>query len=549
MKNKFRFLSLGTLALATTLSLFPGHGKAAQALADTPPDVVINTKSLSKLPRDIVKIPVLKDLLTEDFVTYYQHGGADWLSIRGALVRLAYENSSDLPTQLLAWVFSSPAEVALWKSPNGKLNRFLLVMDQTGVKALMELFAKVATADKQLSKESSATTRAEVYSIQYGENRELYFAAEGGRLFIFSDLGMKLPDNAEARGIADRAKSFFGLNDDISVFGPKLSGQDHVITARMDYLSFGYQAFFSALRAIRFDARGGSWTTAVLTEGGASAMAEADWAVQPRGAAFCFGVPVNVEAVQSVLGTPTTAPWLKASATKATACWHADSKFYAPVVTVQGDFGGLIGKADELQPVFDKLIGAREAYWKLSNAESDTESVSATLAWSKKLPVVVAKTGTATTFVREVGGRQGLYPAKDSKQAALLTSSRFFRVKLAVTARALIFSPDDKLVDRALSTIDGKFPSMAASLATSEKGPSAIFSPAGFAKLAKQTVMDSLPASDESEFRAAASRHLFPNLDAMAKAPTQAAALDLGKQSGSKQPVWKPLKWTTHATR
>lgn len=173
MKNKFRFLSLGTLALATTLSLFPGLGKAAQALADTPPDVVINTKSLSKLPRDIVKIPVLKDLLTEDFVTYYQHGGADWLSIRGALVRLAYENSSDLPTQLLAWVFSSPAEVALWKSPNGKLNRFLLVMDQTGVKALMELFAKVATADKQLSKESSATTRAEVYSIQYAENRHL----------------------------------------------------------------------------------------------------------------------------------------------------------------------------------------------------------------------------------------------------------------------------------------------------------------------------------------------------------------------------------------
>lgn len=546
MKNKFRFISFGKFALATTLSLFSGLAKASQSLADTPPDVVINTKSLSKLPRDIVKIPVLKDLLTEDFVTYYQHGGADWLSVRGALVRLAYENSSDLPTELLSWILNSPAEVALWKSPSGKLNRFLLVMDQTGVKALMELFAKVAANDKQISKETSKTTRADVYSVQYGENREVYFAAEGGRLFVFSDLGMKLPDQAEARGIADRAKSFFGLNDEVSVFGPKLNGQDHVLTARMEYLSFGYQAFFSSLRAIRFDASKGNWTTAVLTENNVVSMTESDWSLQPRGAAFCFGVPLNVDAIQTVLGAPVASTWLKASSAKATACWHSDSKFYTPLITLHGNYRGLVGKAAELQPLFDKIIGSREAYWKLSEAE-DTP---ATLAWSKKLPVTIGKSGSATTFVREVGGRQGLYPAKDSKQAALLTSSRFFRVKLAVTANALVFSPDDRLVDRALSTIDGKFPSMAASLTAADKGPSAIFSPSGFAKLAKQSVMDSLPASDESEFRAAASRHLFPNLDAMAKAPTQAAAIDLAKPPTSKQgPAWKTLKWTTHATR
>jgi uncharacterized protein YfaA (DUF2138 family) len=550
MKNKFRFLLFGTLAWATTLSLFPFLAQASQALPDSAPDVVINTKSLSKLPRDIVKVPVLRDLLTEDFVTYYQHGGADWLSLRGALVRLAYENASDLPTDLLSWILNSPAEVALWKSPSGKLNRFLLVMDQTGAKALIELFAKVATDDKQVSKvgneATSKTTRADIYAVQYGENREVYFTAEGGRLFVFSDLGMKLPDQAQARSFADRTKSFFGLNEEIAVFGPKLNGQDHVLTARVDYLSFGYQAFFSSLRALRFDARGGLWTSSVLLENNVVSMAESDWSVQPRGAAFCFGVPVNVETVQTVLGTPAVSTWLKASSAKATACWHPDSKFYTPLITFQGNFAGLVGKATELQPLFEKIIGSREAYWKLSEAE-DTP---ATLAWSDKLPVTVGKNAAATTFSREIGGREGLYPAKESKQAALLTSSRFFRVKLAVTSKALVFSPDDRLVDRALSTLKGKFPSMAASLTSAEKGPSVIFSPPGFAKLAKQSVMDSLPASEESDFRTAASRHLFPNLDAMAKAPMQAAVIDLVKQPTSKHgQTWKTIKWTTNASR
>lgn len=522
--------------------LFPDLARASEDFSREP-DATISTQSLSNLPKDILTVPILKDLLTEDFVFYYRDGGADWMSFRGALARIAFEKDTNWPTDLLKWLMSSPAEIALWRSADGKLDQFMLVFDQTGVKALVESIAKTAGDDSQLKTRMVDGRNLTVMTLS--NEREVFMASESGRFFIFSNAAMRVPDSAMNRSISDRAKSFFGTASEIGIYGPKLSGAEHVITVSANYLSFGYQAFFSTLRALRFDFKK-EWSVEALTSGRALTITEKDWTLQARGAALCLAVPLEIEKIGSLVKAKA---WLDKASGTATACWYAESKFYSPVIAVHGDFAPLLPRVAELKPIFTNLIGSKEAYW-LAPAEEGTPSI---LKWKTKIPVVEEKIlGGGIAWSRAVGGRYGLNSTKSaaavaSKLNEQLTSNRYFRVKLAVTSNALIFSPDDKLVDKALLTLGGKFPSMAASLVGKGKSASFILAPASMAKLAKQSVLDSLPASSESLFRTSVSRHLLPNLDRVAKRPMQTATVR--DSSASPVPTWKKLEWTTHASR
>src|SRR5512147_829100 len=55
------------------------------------PDVFVRTRSLSQLPRDLLKVPLARDLLSEDFVFYYEDD-PDRLGLEGSLRRIAYEH-------------------------------------------------------------------------------------------------------------------------------------------------------------------------------------------------------------------------------------------------------------------------------------------------------------------------------------------------------------------------------------------------------------------------------------------------------------------------
>jgi len=72
------------------------------------PDAVIQTASLSSLPKDILAIPQLKDLLSEDFLYYYETN-EDRLGIDGALRRIAYEHHLSLTDEILAKILNMPA--------------------------------------------------------------------------------------------------------------------------------------------------------------------------------------------------------------------------------------------------------------------------------------------------------------------------------------------------------------------------------------------------------------------------------------------------------
>ncbi|XPE62520.1 DUF2138 family protein [Shigella flexneri] len=55
------------------------------------PDLFLDSDSLSQLPKDLLTIPFLHDVLSEDFVFYYQNHANCWAS-KESIVALSYED-------------------------------------------------------------------------------------------------------------------------------------------------------------------------------------------------------------------------------------------------------------------------------------------------------------------------------------------------------------------------------------------------------------------------------------------------------------------------
>lgn len=524
-------LSLFLLPLAPRAQASPDFSKT--------PDVVINTRSLSSLPKDIITIPGLKTLLTEDFVFYYRDGGADWMSVKGALARLAFEGRSEWPLTLLAWLMNGPAEVALWKGYDGKLKHFAVVIDQTGLKELIKSLAQAAASDTQLTQKVVGAHT--IYNLKLPSGRDIFLTAHESRLFIFSDSEMSPPHTPEGRSLTERVKSFFGASAEVAVYGPQLKESRHIVTVSAGFLSFGYQAFFSGIQALRFEFSQNQWNSSVLTNGTIKNVEVKDWSVVPRGASLCLALPIDLKKLESIVKA---SAWLEKARGNAVACWYPDSKIYTPLIALPGDYAGLSEKSAEVKTLFTNLIGAREVVWVRPDSE-DPNAVSS-LKWLSMLPVKELKMAPGHFgFTREVGGRYGLHPAKKSQDAKSLGSKAFFRVKLIATPEAILFSPDDSLVDRGLNTLEGKFPSMVASLPPEAQSASLVISPEALAKLAKQSILDTLPRDEEALFRSAVSRHLFPNLEKFGKEKLQAASL--GPRLGGT--AWMQMKWNSSASK
>src|SRR5689334_13096020 len=100
------------------------------------PDALIETASLADLPRDLLAVPMLRDVLTEDVVSYYEQTEGR-LSLAGTLRRLAYEHDLDLGDRVIRTILDQPAEIALWKSDDGRLGYALVAVERTGLTRLL----------------------------------------------------------------------------------------------------------------------------------------------------------------------------------------------------------------------------------------------------------------------------------------------------------------------------------------------------------------------------------------------------------------------------
>ncbi|QKJ34138.1 DUF2138 domain-containing protein [Pseudomonas sp. MPDS] len=514
---------------------------ALEKLGLSRPDGLLEAHSLSQLPKDLLAVPFLKATLTEDFVFYYETH-ADRLGLIGSLRRIIYEHDLKLQDSLIEQLFDQPADVALWRGADGRLKDFLLVMDRGGLAKVLEPLAKVALDDSQLSQLGEMNVAGDVvpvYQLTYNASKALIFASHGDKLVVLSnptrlyDLGSGPTD--EPGMVSTQALEALLAGEKLfpEAFGllPKAPEVKQRISVNASVLAMGYQRFIPNFAGLRFDMDDKGWHSFL-------AMDELEdqpdfdfkpiWQAMPMGASACVALPLAAEQQKPLLvklGADDNAAqaMIEHMAGAAGLCWYADSRLYTPLLVANLNDDG--GKLDaDLGNLFGSMVGAYE-----NNVAEHA------------FPVVETQEGPMHRWQRQVSSNFGPYPAKDAAQPESITGKAFMQVSLARHGSTLLFSFDDKLVDKALGTLDKRFPPMADVVPKDLLMP-VYFGPDAMAQLMQRETLDSLPQDMEPVFYNAAQTYLIPKLRTLGGYGKYALTLPEGSEpDGHWQ--WLPLEW------
>jgi len=520
----------------------PAPVLASDKLGMSRPDGLLETRSLSQLPKDLLAVPFLKETLTEDFVFYYETH-ADRLGLIGSLRRIIYEHDLKLQDSLIEQLFDQPADVALWRGADGRLKDFLLVMDRGGLAKVLEPLAKVALDDSQLSKIADVKVGNDdvaLYQLTYNASKALLFASHGDKLVVLSNPS-KLYDpqsgQAEEPGSVSTAAIAALLNGDKlfpEAFGlpPRAPEVKQRLSVNASVLAMGYQRFIPNFAGLRFDMDDKGWHSFL-------AMDELDdqpgfdfkpiWQAMPMGASACVALPLAAAQQKPLLVKLGAEDKVAQALTEHMAgaaglCWYADSRLYTPLLVAglsDKDSARLDG---DLGKLFGSMVGAYEG-------KVDDHA----------FPVVEKQEGQSHQWQRQVSSNFGPYAAKDAEDPEAITGKAFMRVSLARHGSTLLFSLDDKLVDKALGTLDKRFPPMADVVPKDLLMP-VYFGPDAMAQLMQQETLDSLPQDMEPVFYNAAQTYLIPKLRKLGGYGKYALTLPEGSEpDGHWQ--WLPLEW------
>lgn len=520
----------------------PAPALASDKLGMSRPDGLLETHSLSQLPKDLLAVPFLKETLTEDFVFYYE-SHADRLGLIGSLRRIIYEHDLKLQDTLIEQLFDQPADVALWRGADGRLKDFLLVMDRGGLAKVLEPLAKVALDDSQLSKVADVkvgTDDVALYQLNYNASKALLFASHGDKLVVLSNPA-KLYDpqsgaTEESGSVSTTAIAALLNGDKLfpEAFGlpPRAPQVKQRLSVNASVLAMGYQRFIPNFAGLRFDMDDKGWHSFL-------AMDELEnqpdfdfkpiWQAMPMGASACVALPLAAEQQKPLLMKLGAEEKVAQALTEHMAgaaglCWYADSRLYTPLLVASlNDDGG--GKLDgDLGSLFGSMVGAYE-----SNVEEGA------------FPVVEKQQGQSHQWQRQVSSSFGPYTAKEAQDPDAISGKAFMRVSLARHGSMLLFSLDDKLVDKALGTLDKRFPPMADVVPKDLLMP-VYFGPESMAQLMQQETLDSLPQDMEPVFYNAAQTYLIPKLRKLGGYGKYALTLPEGSEpDGHWQ--WLPLEW------
>ncbi|KAB0492718.1 DUF2138 domain-containing protein [Pseudomonas vancouverensis] len=515
---------------------------ASDKLGMSRPDGLLESHSLSQLPKDLLAVPFLKETLTEDFVFYYQTH-ADRLGLIGSLRRIIYEHDLKLQDSLIEQLFDQPADVALWRGADGRLKDFLLVMDRGGLAKVLEPLAKVALDDTQLSKVSEVKVGSDevsLYQLTYNASKALIFASHADKLVVLSNPA-KLYDPqsgaAEEAGSVSTSAIAALLNGDKlfpEAFGlpPRAPEVKQRLSVNASVLAMGYQRFIPNFAGLRFDMDDKGWHSFLALDEQDN-QADFDfkpiWQAMPMGASACVALPLAAEQQKPLLVKLGAEDKVAQALTEHMAgaaglCWYADSRLYTPLLVASlkdDDSGKLDG---DLGKLFGSMVGAYE-----NNVEDGA------------FPVVEKQEGQSHQWQRQVSSSFGPYAAKDAEDPDAITGKAFMKVSLARHASTLLFSLDDKLVDKALGTLDKRFPPMADVVPKDLLMP-VYFGPDAMAQLIQQETLDSLPQDMEPVFNNAAQTYLIPKLRKLGGYGKYALTLPEGSEpDGHWQ--WLPLQW------
>ena len=520
----------------------PAPVLASDKLGMSRPDGLLETHSLSQLPKDLLAVPFLKETLTEDFVFYYETH-ADRLGLIGSLRRIIYEHDLKLQDSLIEQLFDQPADVALWRGADGRLKDFLLVMDRGGLAKVLEPLAKVALDDSQLTQLSEIKVAGDVvplYQLTYNHSKALLFASHGDKLVVLSnpaklyeaghgpveEPGMVSTESLEA--LLGGQKLFpeaFGLP-------PRTPEVKQRLSVNASVLAMGYQRFIPNFAGLRFDMDDKGWHSFL-------AMDELDdqpdfdfkpiWQAMPMGASACVALPLAAEQQKPLLVKLGAEESVAQALTEHMAgaaglCWYADSRLYTPLLVASLNDDDSAKLDGDLGNLFGSMVGAYEG-----NVEEHA------------FPVIEKQESPTHQWQRQVSSNFGPYKAKDAENPDAITGKAFMKVSLARHGSTLLFSLDDKLVDKALGTLDKRFPPMADVLPKDVLMP-IYFGPDSMAQLMQQETLDSLPQDMEPVFYNAAQTYLIPKLRKLGGYGKYALTLPEGSEpDGHWQ--WLPLEW------
>ena len=523
-KKKLGLLSLGgVVAVAAVLGYaaygWRGLGGVNRLNLDlSSPDALIVTSSLSNLPRDLLTIPLARDVLREDFLFYYEQN-EDRLGIKGALRRIAYEHELGWGDQLIRMVLDEPADIALWRDADGSLKHFAIAVSRNNLTRLLEESGKIALKDTQMTLAGSLSVDGDavpVYALAYGYKRTLLFAAHGKRLVILSHPGMvyggkegKQADSkasdAVAAMLAADPKKHMGLRHQFGLEEKSAAG--HSVAVKADFLSFGYQPFFGALAALRFDFSKGTWSTRALVDAAKLTVGGYDnralWPALPHNPAACFALPADWSAMLPVLeklgeSSPAPlAPLAEQFSGPAAVCWYGSSRLYTPLLIATRKSG--VASDELLGHLYTAAVGN-------------------------------AKAGAIT---KTASGKAWLW------QRSVSTSIGEQQPTLALSGQTVLFSPDGALVEEALKVGRKQAPAIGDRLNDASRTVGWI-APAALAELMRKETFEALPSADQPVLRAAADVHLVPRLEALKKYPPYRLVLKSVPKSGAS---WQPVEW------
>lgn len=522
---------LSVLLLYRTVSWAQFGGSVSPLEVDfAHPDALVRTSSLTQLLRDLLKVPLAHDLLTEDLLFYYEDH-PDRLGLEGSLRRIAYEHDLKIGDELLAWALDRPAEVALWRSADGRLRHWVVAVTRPELARVLDQAAVVAMKDRQLSQAGEVAVdgaSAEVLAFEVSSSRTLLLLAHGDRVVVLSDPGLLLDDQRAVRPLPGELVGNLLSSDPrrhavyADAFRLQADTVGHSVVVTTRYLSFGYQRFFPGVEALRFDFGDGAWSTHALLDSQRLAQGALDdrelWSGLPVGAAACALLPVDwrlgaelLVSAPSDITSDEKSALLDALSGPAAACWYPRTRLQAPLFTATLDTD-----RDDLDPSLTSLFdwGVRRP------AGAD-------------VPTKPRRRGDAVVWQRTLDVPFARLDADGQPEPGPLT------VTLARQGRHLFFSPDGARVDQALAALAKRYPSLADSLPASGT-TLGVLAPRALSQLAESESLVMLPRGAEPIFRGAAERLLLPRLAAVGQFAPYRLALD---EAARQRDGWQAVEW------
>lgn len=521
------------------------------------PDALIRSQALSALPRDVLKVPMARAVLTEELAFYYdQH--EDRLGLSGAIKRIAYEHELEWSDKILETVFNEPAELAFWRDGKGALRHYALVMRRNALAKVLQQAALVAASDSQLKvagEIGSFGHKASVLALEINPRRTLLLITRGDSMVVLSDPGLLFDSDNKAVSASAAAVSEWLENEgalsrqfrlDAGSLSSSPAGKNrpgHTLAIGSTSLTLGYGALLPGIKGLRFDYHGtsnGSWSSAVWLDGtrlAATGLGDAAvWRAAPAAPGACLLLPVDWRAAQKIVLDADKQPLLPASDSLASlagldgaalACWYRESTLYTPV------FISRLRKPVANRRATLELL----ATWAVKNGGTAEAGGLAHDSAHGSTQNAAQSSAPSPAKANAASANAGKAASNGGPDDYLLWQASSNGATLAAQGEYLVFSPDRNLVKRTLETIARRRASIADQMSTSD-ATMGVLMPRPLAAMFEHEMMAALTQVGNEDLMAAAKRHLPPKMQALAAfAPLQLQVQGAGRND------WQPLEW------